>query len=358
MKKIRPFCNLSLNKISPFGTSFIYWWGYINQVLTIYKEQSSKKGLVVFYDIIKDMNDYEFGKHELRPTDESVDLDMEWTEDYHLDHAAEITELLLSMEAEEIRRPEMEKDATLKANRIHKEVVFNKGEKYQKMISRISSVLNGDGVTVEIPDNINLKDKEYPFDYLISNCLRFNYDSKKAICQAVSDGIFDIMNLEEDERPVLMLVKSINGRVSKNEKSTGANDNKGELGHFREPDGRFHHVDPQAKKNGIVRINLPNFDDEPDIRDILVTLQHECFHAYQFNCRRGTMPIETVRDRVMTAAYIYGYNQYISPKNDYEGYYEQGYESSARSFSAQLTRATDVLVIEAIRQAMKGDANE
>ena len=308
--------------------------------------------------MIKDMNDYEFGKHELQPTDESVDLDAEWTEDYHLDHAEEISELLSSMKTEKIRKPEMEKDATLKSNRIHEEVVFNKGEKYQKMVSRISFVLKGDGATVEIPDNVNLKDKEYPFDYLISKCLRLDYDSKKAVCQAVSDGIFDIMNLEEGERPVLMLVASINGRVSKYGKSTSANDDKGILGHFREPDGRFHHVDPQAEKNGIIKINLPNFDDEPDIRDILATLQHECFHAYQFNCRRGTMPIETVRDRAMMAAYSYGHNQYISSKNDYESYYEQGYESSARSFSAQLARATDIIITEAIKQAMKGDANE
>ena len=304
------------------------------------------------------MNDYEFGKHELQPTDESVDLDAEWTEDYHLDHAEEISELLSSMKTEKIRKPEMEKDATLKSNRIHEEVVFNKGEKYQKMVSRISSVLKGDGATAEIPDNVNLKDKEYPFDYLISKCLRLDYDSKKAVCQAVSDGIFDIMNLEEGERPVLMLVASINGRVSKYGKSTSTNDDKGILGHFREPDGRFHHVDPQAEKNGIIKINLPNFDDEPDIRDILATLQHECFHAYQFNCRRGTMPIETVRNRAMMAAYSYGHNQYISSKNDYESYYEQGYESSARSFSAQLARATDIIITEAIKQAMKGDANE
>ena len=308
--------------------------------------------------MIKDMNDYEFGKHELRPTDESVDLDVEWTEDYHLDHAEEIFELLSSMKTEKIRKPEMEKDATLKSNRIHEEVVFNKGEKYQKMVSRISSVLKGDGATAEIPDNVNLKDKEYPFDYLISKCLRLDYDSKKAVCQAVSDGIFDIMNLEEGERPVLMLVASINGRVSKYGKSTSTNDDKGILGHFREPDGRFHHVDPQAEKNGIIKINLPNFDDEPDIRDILATLQHECFHAYQFNCRRGTMPIETVRNRAMMAAYSYGHNQYISSKNDYESYYEQGYESSARSFSAQLARATDIIITEAIKQAMEGDANE
>ena len=313
---------------------------------------------MILYDIIKDMNDYEFGKPELQPTDEGVNLDTEWTEDYHLDHAEEISELLSSMKTEKIRKPEMEKDATLKASRIHEEVVFHKGEKYQKMISRIISVLKSGGATAEIPDNVNLKNKECPFDYLISKCLRFDYDSKKAVCQAVSDGIFDIMNLEEDERPVLMLVASINGRVSKYGESTSTNDDKGILGHFKEPNGRFHHVDPQAEKNGIIRINLPNFDDEPDIRDILATLEHECFHAYQFNCRRGTMPIETVRDRAMMAAYSYSHNQYISSKNDYEGYYEQGYESSARSFSAQLTRATDIVITEAIKQAMKGDVNE
>lgn len=319
---------------------------------------NAKKRLVVLYDMMKDMNDYEFGKHELQPTDESVDLDTEWTEDYHLDHAEEISELLSSMKTEEIRKPEMEKDATLKASRIHEEVVFHKSEKYQKMISRISSVLKGDGATVEMPDNVNLKDKEYPFDYLISKCLRFDHDSKKAICQAVSDGIFDILDLKEDKRPVLMLAASINGRVSKYEESTGANDDKGELGHFKEPNGKFHHVDPKAEKNGIIRINLPNFDDEPDIRDILATLEHECFHAYQFNCRRGAIPIETVRDRAMMAAYSYGYDQYISSENDYEGYYEQGYESSARSFSAHLAWATEIVIREAIIQVMKGDANE
>ena len=314
----------------------------------------------MLHDMIKDMNDYEFSKHELRPTDESVDLDAEWTEDYYLDldHAEEIYELLSSMKAEKIRKPEMEKDATLKASRIHEEVVFYKGEKYQKMVSRISSVFDDGGAAVEIPYDVNLKDKKYPFDYLISKCLRFDYDGKEAVCQAVSDGIFDIMNLEEDERPVLMLVASINGRVSKYGKSTSIDDDKGTLGYFREPNGRFRHVGSRAEKNGIIGINLPNFDDEPDIRDILATLQHECFHAYQFNCRRGTMPIKTVRDRAMMAAYSYGYNQYISSKNDYEGYYEQGCESSARSFSARLTRATDIVITEAIKQAMRGDANE
>ena len=313
----------------------------------------------MLHDMIKDMNDYEFGKHELRPTDESVDLDAEWTEDYHLDHVEEISELILSMRAEKIRKPEMEKDATLKASKIHEEVVFYKGEKYQKMVSRISYVFDDGGAAVEIPYNVNLKkDKKYPFDYLISECLRFDYDGKEAVCQAVSDGIFDILNLEEDKRPVLMLVASINGRVSKYEKSTSIDDDKGTLGYFREPNGRFRHVDPRAEKNGIIGINLPNFDDEPDIRDILATLQHECFHAYQFNCRRGTMPIKTVRDLAMTAAYSYGNIQYISSENDYEGYHEQGYESSARRFSAQLTRATDIVITEAIKQAMRGDVNE
>lgn len=307
------------------------------------------------------MNNHEFGKHEMQQIGECVDLDTEWTEDYHLDHAEDISELLLSMEAEETRKPEMEKDATLKANRIHEEVVFHKGEKYQKMMSRISSALKDDGVTAEIPDNVNLKDLKYPFDYLISKCLQFDYASKEAVCQAVSDGIFDIMNLEEDKRPVLMLVACINGRVSKYGESASVNDNRA-LGEFKEPSsGRFRHVNPRAEENGIIRINLPNFNDKPDIRDILATLEHECFHAYQFNCRRGTIPIETVRDRAMMAAYSYGHDQYIDSKNDFEGYYGQGYESSARSFSAQLTRATDIVVTEAIKQAikqaMKGDAD-
>ena len=91
------------------------------------------------------MNNHEFGEHEMQQIGESIDLDAEWTEDYHLDHAVEISESLLLMKAEKTRKPEMEIDANLKASRIHEEIVFHKGEKYQKMISRIISVLNGGG---------------------------------------------------------------------------------------------------------------------------------------------------------------------------------------------------------------------
>ena len=301
------------------------------------------------------MNNYESHSDNAERWSEGLDFDAEWTEDYQLEHAEEITDVLLSMEDEERRRPEMEHDATLRANRIHEEIVFNKGERYQKMVGDISEVLDSDGVSLDIADNVDLKKMEYPFDYLLSKCMRFDFESKEAICQAVMDGIFDELKLAEEKRPVLMLVVSINGRVSKHGNSTSDRDNKGELGHFKEPGAQFRHVDPRAKENGIVRINLPNFDDNPDIRKILATLEHECFHAYQFNCRRNNMPLNTVRDRVMQAAYTAGHNQYISSKNDYGGYYSQGYESSAREFSTQLMRATDILMTEAIMRAMKGE---
>ncbi len=299
------------------------------------------------------MNNYESGRHDLKAMGESIDLSAELTEDYHLDHAVEINELLLSMEDEVKRKPEMEKDAALKADKIHEEIIFHKGEQYKKMVSDVRSALEGGGVSVIIPDNV----KRINYDYLISRCLRFDCYSKEAVCKSVSDGIFDILGLEEEKRPVLMLMAHINGRVSKYGKSGSINDDRTTLGCFEEPNNRSLHMNPQAEKNGVIRINLPNFDDEPDIRDVLATLEHECFHVYQFNYRRGMMPITTVGDRAMMAAYSYGHDQYIDSKNDPEGYYGQGYESSARIFSAQLTRATDVIVTEAIKQAIKGDAN-
>lgn len=122
------------------------------------------------------MSSHEFGKYDLQPNSEDIDLGTDYTDDYHIDHAIEISEMLLSMEDETIRKPEMEKDAIIKARKIHEEIILHKGRKYQKMLTGISSVLNGGGVTVEIPENVDLNNKEYPFDYLISKCLQYKSD--------------------------------------------------------------------------------------------------------------------------------------------------------------------------------------
>ncbi len=301
------------------------------------------------------MNSHEFGKHDLQPTSESVDLDAEWTEDYHLDHAVEISELLLSMEDEAERRPEMEKDATSKANEIHEEIIFRKGKKYRKMISDIKSILGGDGVIIEKADKFDLSDRKFPIDWFLLCHSKFDYDSEVSICQVISDGIFDILGLAEDKRPTLKLNKAIDERGSEDIK---ADKYITYLGYFKDPEDR-RHTAPFVQENGTIEINLFNFGSETSILHVLETLEHECFHAYQFNCRRGKVPMQTVRDRVVRAAYSYGNAQYIDPENDYEGYYRQGYESSARVFANQLTHATAELFRGAILQATKkGDVNE
>lgn len=283
------------------------------------------------------MKNYEFGKYNSEPTKEIVDLDAKYDPIYFLGHHEKMVEILSSFENEERRRSEMEKDASLKADKIHEEIVFYKGVVFQKMVHTISSVLNDGGVTTEVPDNVNIIDKEDLLDYLISECMRFDYKSIDTICQAVSDGLFDSLGLRDNKRPALILIDGKSGVP------------EDMLGCFDEVAGY---------ENGIIRIYLSNFDNRSDIRKVLATLEHECFHVYQFNCRRGMMPIETMRDRVIMAAYGYGIDQYISSENDFEGYYDQGYESSARIFSNQLTQATNTMIKEAIKTAMKGDKNE
>ncbi len=316
------------------------------------------------------MRNYETGRYDSGSNKGCFDLNVGYTEEYHLDHADELKSVLLSMEHEAERKPMMEEDAIQKAKTITSEI---KSEKCQRIIRKISSVLNSSGVTVEAPDDIGSIRKDFVPDYLINeNCLRLNYDSKAAICRAVSDGIFDILGLEEDRRPALIFDESYNIEESISE------DEKYELGIFKEPgvqlsikrndatlrisflgfdnDSEFDdaRLDPLAKKNGFIRINLSNFGEKTDIRMILSTLEHECFHAYQFNCSRGVMPIKTVRDKIMTAAYSYAKNQYISAKNDFEGYYNQGYESSAREFSEGLDLFTDEIVRRALKQSLEG----
>lgn len=316
------------------------------------------------------MRNYEAGSYDSESIKGCFDLNAGYTEEYNLDHADELKNVLLSMEHEAERKPMMEEDAIQKAKIITSEI---KSEKCQRTIRKISSLLNSSGVTIEAPDDISSIRKDFVPDYLINeNCLRLNYDSRAAICRAVSDGIFDILGLEEDKRPALMFDKSYNIEESSPE------DEKNELGIFKEPglrlsikrnddtlrisflgfdnDSEFDdaRLDPLAKKNGFIRINLSNFDEKTDIRMILSTLEHECFHAYQFNCSRGVMPIKTVRDKIVTAAYSYAKNQYISAKNDFEGYCDQGYESSAREFSKGLFFFTDQIIRRALKQSLEG----
>lgn len=304
---------------------------------------------MVLYDTIKDMNDYKFSKPELQPADEGVNLDTEWGKDYHLDHAEWSNEALLSMKDEKKRKPEMEKDATKRANMIINELYLGIDGKCKKMVFEIGSVFNSNDVRIELPNNVDKKNEEYSPDFLVSNCLRFNRDSIESICRSVSNGIFDVLGLTEDKRPFLNLVESTNGRVPENKKDNDIGSEIRILGNFLRPRRNFHNVNPAAEKNGIIRINLPSFGNYPDIRKILAILVHECFHVYQFNCEREVMPITTARDMDMAVIYRYGHEQYISYKNDFAGYYNQGYESSARIFSTRLRKVIDMIIMEMIK---------
>ena len=301
------------------------------------------------------MNSFEFGKPDLESTTE-----------YDGDYSTNESGATLSfMEHEAERKLAMEEDAVEKAKRIESGVWQN-SEIYQRMIYGISSTFDSDKTTIDTSDDIDSVRRDFLPDYLINeNCLRLNYDGMVAICQAVSDGIFDFLGLDEDKRPALILDENNSGEA------------EGELGTFKEPgaqlqtekngapfrinfsdfiddsgfdDARVEHL---AKKNGFIKIYLSSFGKKPDVRAVLSTLEHECFHAYQFNCRRGTMPI----GGTMMAAYHYGYDQYINAENDFEGYYDQGYESSARKFSEKLVFATDRIIRVALKQSMRGESN-
>ncbi|MBR3263971.1 hypothetical protein IKF94_01925 [Candidatus Saccharibacteria bacterium] len=256
------------------------------------------------------MNNYESSEYNSESASESIDLDAEYTEDYLLAHAEEFFDIEDSMKDEEMRRLEMEKDATLKATKIHEEVVFNnKGETYQKMIKNMRSSTD-----------------------------------ENEICQAFASGIFDMLGLEEDDRPVFILNKENDVEI--------INSNYCEAGHFEQPTSRIHHADSKARKNGIIQINLSSFNDSFGLHDVFANIEHECFHAYQFNSAMGRMPTRTMRDKIIHVAYFEGMirlGQYASAKNDIKGYYEQGIESSARTFSDQLSRATDIIINDVVR---------
>ncbi|MCR4753750.1 MAG: hypothetical protein K5837_05050 [Candidatus Saccharibacteria bacterium] len=255
------------------------------------------------------MINYESNKNDIELVDEVIDLDAEYTEDYHLSHAEALEDLLSLMENDEAKRKsEMEKDAYSKAVRIHEEIVFdNKGDIYQKMISNMRSSVN-----------------------------------EEEICQAFASGIFDILGVKEDDRPVLI--------VSQEETPVVFDTNHYELGHFERPSSRLRDAGPKARRNGIIKINLSSFENTSGLEDIFASLEHECFHAYQFASVMHRTPIKTVRDFIMSDAYHYGMLEHIVPeKDDTEEYYGQGIESSARIFGAQLSRATSILVKDSVR---------
>lgn len=255
------------------------------------------------------MINYESNKNNSEPSNEIIDLDAEFTEDYHIAHAWALYDMLDSMEDEEKRRPEMEKDAFLKASRIHEEIVFNnKGDTYQKMVSNMRSSTN-----------------------------------EEEICQAFVSGIFDMLEIKEDDRPVLM--------VNQEKDPVMLGTSHCELGHFEQPNSRLRDSEPKARKNGIIQINLSSFENSVGLKDIFANLEHECFHAYQFASAVRRTPTKTVRDYIMSEAYHQGmFEQRISSgETDVEGYYERGIESSARKFSDQLSRATDILIHDIVR---------
>lgn len=111
----------------------------------------------------------------------------------------------------------MEKDAVLKAN---KEVMFHKGDSYQKTVGGIASVLNDGGVSLRIPDNVVASGRAISYEYLIK-CLVFDYRSQSTICELVKDGIFDVLGLEKEKRPDFTLLAPVKHALENDSRSLG-----------------------------------------------------------------------------------------------------------------------------------------
>ena len=256
-------------------------------------------------------------------------------------------ELLKTLEDEEVRRPIMIKDANEKASKIHEEIIFHHGGHYDKLIGAIATVF--------------ANQPRHPRDSLGHICLQ--YSGQVAICQAFQDLIFDTIGLDQAKRPSLNLIeKNHFDRTSINTKRQEQDIDltPGRLRHSEQIRAEGTYRDnPQAEANGVIEIYLYNFNENPDIRDILRVLEHECFHAYQFSLIRKNLQLKTKWDEVRAAAYCYGAKQLKHASEiGWKTYNEQGFERSAKEFTDNLTRATEVALQDGLKSVKKSKDTE
>lgn len=91
------------------------------------------------------------------------------------------------------------------------------------------------------------------------------------------------------------------------------------------------------------------FDEFEFLPDMMETLAHECFHAYQLNTMRGTREAKTENERLSQEVYEQDDmdTKYTRSGESFAKYYVQGRESAAREFGEGTYRAMIEVVADA-----------
>ena len=166
-------------------------------------------------------------------------------------------------------------------------------------------------------DMRNSLDSDYGSDHDSDSSYKFSKDTNCEQLDSALDNFreskWSDLSLEEQKQSITDLA----GFVAAD---TG-NENPPEIV-FRDdmPDGSYGSYNPSTNT---IEINQNMLDDSAEAAD---TITHEMWHAYQHQCA-----LDTASEKGQ--AYQEGFDNYISPEYDFEGYQNQMVEAEAREYA-------------------------
>ena len=251
---------------------------------------------------------------------EETDLspDDEFSDEYAGEHTEEIEAMCWQMAHEADRRERMEQDAGRQVEKYQREMRFH-GAKYREMKTELTGIFREGTEMLYTPE----------------------------VYQAVANGMLSTLGVEEERLPKVRLITDERELRRVEEREQTEITAKGRY----VPPRSTKHDSKQGRRNGRIDIFLPNFRGELEPEQVLTTLGHECYHAYQENRLQGRIEPETLGEAVASVAYKYGKAEYVKAKRARISYRRQGFETSARLFGEQAMPATFDVIQEAIKES-------
>lgn len=288
-------------------------------------------------------------------------LDAKWTDEYVKEHQAELIAEFIKAGTEKGRAELMEEDADRKGSNVLETLKFAHGKTYEKALGAIMEVFD-ESERAPVSERMLQKAESVTGrvnpQQLIHD-LKFSSSEQRAICKVTATSIFEMMGINPEDQPEVKIISKrehIPEKYSRTTRGTFRSPSRERIiaadlsrNNLRERmfdgelDGRT-----RREKNGVVAVFLPNFKHNDGFDDVLETLAHECFHAYQMNSERQTVPIRTIGDLIKSEAYRQGMINYVSSRESHARYFKQGYESSARRFAKNIKYTLSGLVAEAL----------
>lgn len=239
----------------------------------------------------------------------------------------------------------MNQDARERAQEFFEEVRFNKGEVYQEMREGLERVFNPrrQKVSPQLLKRATEKNGTVDEEYLV-RAVKLNTREADVIFKTMANGLLATLGVRENHRPDVEIVYDPEDLPLREDGSCP----RGRF--YRPTSSRRRELNTEnARQNGKIMVYTPVFDEFEFLPDMLETLAHECFHAYQLNSARGAREARTDSEQASQEIYLRDYQdtRYAKSNESFAKYYVQGRESSAREFGEWTYRAMISVVADA-----------